>query len=324
MGAAIMHECKCWIVTRWPMLLFRKTKSPMHEKYCQAAVKTCNRFFKITNCDGQQLDIGEPKGSFSKLYKTFAVQKCELFPMLNPNLAEYCQPNWESTKNLIPKLPEKAVIMGLKCHQILPLDSTAHDKENQDLWHFKPFSGYKSRKNRNRLDLAVESTDLSDFSQLGKHESLIVFHSCKCWLVFGVFGYLDKRSDKTKSKFNYSFALRRKACRQQDSCKIVPDNVYNQKLANDVQKDFLYSYEHCFKVANCLHQTFSCYHLRRGPILLENKEQNLPPHTSYKVIEHPESYPKFNFYQLTLKLCKYLKHTENFIVTPYDLQLCKK
>ena len=57
------HECKCWILIRVgtgnPMFLFRKGHSSEHEKLCQAAVKTGNKFFKLINCDGHQIAIGE-------------------------------------------------------------------------------------------------------------------------------------------------------------------------------------------------------------------------------------------------------------------------
>lgn len=58
-----VHECKCWILFRVgtgnPMFLFRKGQSSEHEKLCQAAVKTGNKFFKLINCDGHQIAIGE-------------------------------------------------------------------------------------------------------------------------------------------------------------------------------------------------------------------------------------------------------------------------
>ena len=168
----IMHECKCWIIIRlqhgWSMLLFRKGSSSEHEKHCQAAVRTGNKFFKITNCNGSQLTVGDPKSSLSRWYKTFGAQQCDSFPQLDSKIAEYFQSSWYSNK-LIPKLSEKTVIMGLNGHQISPIDSVADDKENKDLSYFKPFSGCKVKKNKNRLDLAVEITDLSDFNQLDEN-----------------------------------------------------------------------------------------------------------------------------------------------------------
>ena len=58
------HECKCWILIRVgnsgnPMFLFRKGQSSDHENLCQAAVKASNKFFKLINCDGHQIAIGE-------------------------------------------------------------------------------------------------------------------------------------------------------------------------------------------------------------------------------------------------------------------------
>ena len=313
----IIHDCKCWVIVRvghtWPMLPFRKKSSSGHDKKCQAAVKTGNKTFKIINCDGNQKIIGESNNhTNAKWYKTFVVKQCELLPELNSEMAEYFQLNWTSSKNF---LPQKSVIMGLNGYQILSVESTDELKENCDLFHFKPFwaSGFNLKKKGKRLDLGVKTTDMSEFSQLGDNKSLIVFHSCKCWLVFGVFGYdyADGRPKNTKLNFNHSFALRRNACKQRETCKIVPDSVHNQMfhISGATKNALLKNYEHFFKVTNCLDQTFSCYHLRKGPISSENIEQNFPPHySSIKPFQHPLKV----FYQSILS--KYLKKTESFII----------
>ena len=80
----IIHECKCWVLIRAaigkPMFLFRKGEPAEHEKHCQAAVKSGNEFFKLTNCDERQIVTGEKGYEGMKWCEMFGYKPVHKFP----------------------------------------------------------------------------------------------------------------------------------------------------------------------------------------------------------------------------------------------------
>ena len=82
----VFHECKCWILIRAgignPMFLFRKGNPFEHKKHCQAATKSGNQFFELTNCDGHQITTGISGNAEIQWVKMFSYNPRYRFPKL--------------------------------------------------------------------------------------------------------------------------------------------------------------------------------------------------------------------------------------------------
>ena len=296
------HECKCWILIRAgidnTMFLFRKGNSSWHEKGCQAATTMGNKFFKLTNCAGQQVSAGEKSDDAKmKWYKMFGFRPKQKFPEIaQSGHVEIFKQNSNDTSSL----PEKKIILSLNGHRVSPIESTPKNEDNK--LHLKTMSCFK--KKNNQFDLTIEPADMSEFNQIGNHESLIVFHSCKCWLIFGVFGYRNRVGyrgrwrETAELQYNYSFAVRRKSCQQKTYC--VKGNNWERNKTTDWEpmgeKEFSEGNEHFFCVTNCQNQVFSCYHRRGKP--------------------STEKYYLGLFNNFGSKLSQYLKNADNFILRP--------
>ena len=318
----IYHECTCWVIVQANssgeiedhFFVFRKPGPLQHEKHCQAAAKE-NKLFKLTDCKRRETIAGKQLGNSGKRrlaqkkwFKMFELRRCPQIPEVNPEIAEF----FDSTLSINKKgnfvMPEWRLILGLNGHRILRFNTRQTVVEKKSLAFIKTCSRFLDEKNKvARLDLPVEQADLSEFRQTGENESLVVFHSCSCWLVFGVFGH----NSVSRQRYNHSFVLRRKFCDMKDDCKILPNHERNcdQPMRPEV---LLKSNEHFFYVTNCQGLSFSCYHLRmRGSLSEDNLKTNLPPHINMYNSKNTQNTDNLYFEELG----KYLKHPSNFRLT---------
>ena len=318
----INHECTCWVVVQIlfsgdfedSFFVFRKPSTSKHEKHCQAAVKA-NKLFKLTDCKrreiiaGKQLgNVGKRRLAQKKWFKMFELNRCPLIQEIDPEIAEF----FDSTVSLSKKgnlaIPEWCLIRGLNGHRILRISTRQAVVEKKKLAHVKTYSRFLDEKNKvTRLDLPLEPADMSEFRQTREDESLVVFHSCTCWLIFGVFGC----NSVNWQRFNHSFVLRRKYCNMKSDCKILPNHERNcdQPAREEV---LLKSNEHFFHVTNCQGLTFSCYHLRmRGSLSEDKLKTNLPPHINMYNSKNTQNTDNAYFEELG----KYIKHPSNFRLT---------